>query len=237
MGHTASDLAFGRQMAFQEVTISEIDAQTSNQPVAGLKSKPQETCAVSYNLPAHAVAWSCPWCNAQLPQLERHALDKAARAHCIKEHPKRDIKTLKKARWQARDPVLRARRDKANKKLIATKKAIRDTKSNGHTLTSVKVNWTEWPHKAARKRDSLGRRRPVTKRNPNASWLTCAACWRSGFLNEIIKSPCTKKIPESIKGPKRTWWHKLCALGSANPTAVAKAWNTTIEHINTVCSC
>ena len=84
-------------------------------------------------------------------KLERHALDKAVRAHCTKEHPKRDIKTLKKARWQARDPVLQARRDKANKKLIATKKAIRDTKSNGHTLTSVKVNWTEWPHKAAKK--------------------------------------------------------------------------------------
>ena len=42
--------------------------------VAGLKSQSQETCAVSYNLPAHAVGWSCPWCKAQLPRLERHAL-------------------------------------------------------------------------------------------------------------------------------------------------------------------
>ena len=190
--------------------------------VAGLKSQSQETCAVSYNLPAHAVGWSCPWCKAQLPRLA-----KAVRAHCTKEHPKKDIKTLKKARWQARDPVLQVRRDNANVK-IATKKAIRDSKSNGHMLTSVKVDWSAWPHKTARNRDSLGRRRPVTKRNPNASWLTCATCWRSGFLNAIVKSPCTKKMPE---------WHKLCALGNTNPAAIAKAWNTPVEHINSICSC
>ena len=37
--------------------------------VAGLKSQSQETCAVSYNLPAHAVRWSCPWCKANCHDL------------------------------------------------------------------------------------------------------------------------------------------------------------------------
>ena len=59
--------------------------------------------------------------------------------------------------------------------------------------------------------------------------LTCATCWRSGFLNAIVKSPCTKKMAETIKGPKRTWWHKLCALGNTNPAAIAKAWDTSYQ--------
>ena len=183
------------------------------------------------SLPPEERNWVCPFCTAALPHIEGRRQHRLSVEHHYKTAHKHRKNLTANAIRSARAKLLRknpevmpnARKGlKAKAKLMmkeAEKKAqIRD-KETGHLTIYVHPDWKTWPRGPRAQMPNLGRR-----------LRTCTKCWatRSNVENGL-KCPSKPRYNES----KRKWWRRVRDSGSPNVGIMLRAWNTTLERVDT----